>query len=137
MVRKDYEQAIGQARRDLANAVFQRDFYNLEILRLQQVVNALAVSASNAEIQERVNEEWQVFVELTQAIEAIVNGSFNPISPIEVRDTLVFYGYNIGRYANPMAMVHQTLKRLVADGRIGEFRGRYTKVQAYADLLKR
>ncbi len=105
-------------------------------MRLQQIVNALAISSRDAEMQEHAQAEWQVYVELTQAIEAIVNGSPGPITPIQVRDTLYFYGYNIGRYANPMAMIHQTLKRLAADRRIRVLPGgQYTRTVMYDALL--
>src|SRR5260370_27123700 len=127
-----YKQHLEQARRELAYAVSQRDHWNLEILRLQQVVKALAISAVHAEQAERTNIEWQAYVELAQAIEALVNGSANPITPIQVRDALSFYGYDIARYSNPMAMVHQTLKSLASNGRIVELEdGRYTRTGLY------
>ena len=136
MSAQTYKQHLEQARRDLANAVQQRDHLNLEILRLQQVIKALAISAVHAEQAERINIEWQAYVELAQAIEALVNGSPNPITPTEVRDGLSFYGYDIARYSNPMAMIHQTLKTLANNGRIRALGGgRYTRTALYNALL--
>jgi len=120
---QQYKQILQQARVDLANAIQQRDHWNLEIMRLQQVVNAFAVAANDAERQEQEYAEWQNYVELTQAIEALVNSSQAPLSPLQVRDGLMMYGYNIGHYANPMAMIHQTLKRLAENRRIRVFAG--------------
>jgi hypothetical protein len=136
MTTQDYRKQLEQARQALAQAVRKRDDWQLEILRLQQIVNALAVSADSAEIQERANAEWQVYIELAQAIEALVNNSTSPLTPIQVRDHLLFYGYNIGRYSNPMAMIHQTLKRLATDGRIRMLRGGvFTRTEMYESLL--
>lgn len=137
MTSQDYKQQLDQARQALAHAVWERDRWNLEILRLQQIVNAHAVSANIAEAQEQANAELQVYIELAQAIESLVNNSVAPISPTQVRDALLFYGFNIGRYANPMAMIHQTLKKLAADGRIqsiqrGQF---YHRTALYTALL--
>lgn len=138
MTAQDYKQHLEQARKDLAGAVAERDRWNLEILRLQQVVKALAVQVSQAQQTERANIEWQAYVELAQAIESIVNSTANPVTPVEVRNTLIFYGYDIGRYSNPMAMIHQTLKSLAANGRIAAIRGgtAYTRTAFYNALLK-
>jgi hypothetical protein len=128
---------IEQLRCALADAVRNRDFYNLEIMRIHNLLQAHIVSAAHDEQKERATTEWQVYVGIAQAIEALVNNSQNPLTPIEVRDALIFYGYDIGHYANPMAMVHQTLKRLAADQRIREIHGRYTRMQEYDDCLRR
>lgn len=136
MTAQGHNRAIEQIRHDLAEAVRNRDHWNLEVMRLHNLLQAHAVSAVHAEQQERINADWQVFVGISQAIEALVNNAPNGLTPIEVRNALLFYGYDIGRYANPMAMVHQTLKRLVLDGRIREIRGKYTRMQAYDELLR-
>jgi hypothetical protein len=136
MVNRNYEQSLEQARRELANAVQERDRWNLEILRLQSLVKALAATSAKDEKIEQMNAEWQNYVELTPAIEALVKRSPTPISPLQVRDNLTAYGYDIGRYANPMAMIHQTLKRLAADRRIRALSGgKYTRTALYDALL--
>jgi hypothetical protein len=83
-----------------------------------------------------MNAELQNYVELAPAIEALVKRSPTPITPLQVRDILLSYGYDIGRYANPMAMIHQTLKRLSAGSRIKALPGgQYTRTALYAALL--
>ena len=113
-----YKQALEQARRELANAITQRDTWNLQIIRAQDLVQSLAAKVAEEENAERYQAEVNAYVDLMQAIEAIVNGAPGPVTPIEVRDGLTFYGYDLSHYANPMAMVHQTLKRLTADRHI-------------------
>ena len=138
MTKQPYKQSLEQAQRELANAVQQRDHWNLEIVRLQNLVNTLAfVSSANAQQVEQHNAEWQVYTQLVQAIEALVNASPDPVTPIQIRDSLLSYGYNIGHYSNPMAMIHQTLKRLAIDKRIRALPdGRYARTIIYDALLK-
>jgi hypothetical protein len=131
---QELKKSLEQARQQLAQSIQYRDYYNLEIIRYQNVVRALAVAVEDAENAERIAEETQHYVGIAQAIEAIINGSPSPVSALEVRDTLQFYGYDIGRYANPMAMIHQTLKRLVHDRRIREINrtGRFTRAEWFS-----
>ncbi|MGO8736349.1 MAG: hypothetical protein ACLQVM_26550 [Terriglobia bacterium] len=138
MTKQSYEQLLQQAQQELASAVQQRDHWNLEIVRLQNLVNTLAfVSTANAQQVEQHNAEWQVYTQLVQAIEALVNTSVDAVTPIEIRDSLLSYGYNIGHYSNPMAMIHQTLKRLATDKRIRVLPdGRYARTVIYDALLK-
>ena len=136
MSKQTYEQSLEQARGELANAVRERDRWNLEILRLQSLVKALAATSAKDERIEQMNAELQNYVELAPAIEALVKRSPTPITPLEVRDSLMSFGYDIGRYANPMAMIHQTLKRLSADRRIRALSGgKYTRTALYDALL--
>ena len=136
MSKQTYEQSLEQARGELANAVRERDRWSLEILRLQSLVKALAATSRKDERIDQMNAELQNYVELPAAIEALVKRSPMPITPLQVRDSLMSYGYDIGRYANPMAMIHQTLKRLSADRRIKALPGgQYTRTALYAALL--
>jgi len=130
---QELKQSLEKARQNLATSIQWRDHYNLEIVRNQNVVRALAVAVMNAEKAEQVAEETRHYVGIAQAVEAIVNGSQNPISPVEVRDTLIFYGYDIGRYSNPLSMVHQTMRRLADEQRIQMVgnSGRYTRAAWY------
>lgn len=138
MTSGEFTQALEEARRQLATAIQERDRWNLEVVRLHNLVRTLAFNAQNAQRAEEVQHEIQHQIGIAQAIESFVNGARNPISPVEVRDGLLFYGYDIGRYANPLALIHQTLKRLVAAGRIREHgrTGRYTRSAFYEALLK-
>jgi len=134
----EFTQALEQARRELAHAIQARDKWNLEVVRLHNLVKTLAFQAQNAQKAEEIQLEMQHQIGIAQAIEALVNGSQNPVSATDIRDSLLFYGYDIGRYANPLALIHQTLKRLAANRRIREIRGtgRYTRSPFYESLLK-
>ncbi|SRR6266436_4579292 len=137
MTSNNYRHALEQARRDLANAITQRDAWNLRIVQAQNAVRSLSAMVSNAEMAEGAEREMQKQIGIAQAIEALVNGSPAPVSPPEVREGLLFYGYDIDRYANPVSLIGQTLDRLALSGRIRkELDGRFTRTAFYNALLQ-
>jgi cysteinyl-tRNA synthetase len=135
MTSAHYRQALEKARRDLAYAIQQRDSWNLRIVQAQNAVRSMAAMTANAEMAEHEEQEMQKQIGIAQAIEALVNGATQPLTPAEVREGLLFYGYDIDRYANPVSMIHQTLHRLAQAGRIREANGQYTRSAFYQALL--
>lgn len=49
---------------------------------------------------------------LTDACRTILRNAGRPMPPAEVRDRLQAIGYDLSVYANPLAAIHTTLKRL-------------------------
>jgi hypothetical protein len=49
---------------------------------------------------------------LTDACRAVLRSARAPLTPAEVRDRLAGIGFEVGGYANPLAAIHTTLKRL-------------------------
>jgi len=119
--------ALEQARQELASMVQTQIEVNFEVNKLQNLVATLAANVHNTEKAEAWQREMQYQLSITQAVEGLVNNSATPLSPLEVMENLRFYGYDIDRYANPNALVHQTLKRLSNAGRIKEHRARYMR----------
>ncbi len=131
MASQHYKQALAQAQRDLAYAIRQRDLWNLEIIRLQSMAKSLAIGAAQTEREEKASEEMNFQIGIAQAIEAIVNRSASHLSPVEIRDALKGCGYDLARYANPLALIHQTLVRLASDGRLQFVDGKYARSRWY------
>jgi hypothetical protein len=127
MTSANLKAALEDARQQLANAVAELHKWNFEVYRLQGLVRTLAANVHDAEKAEAMQQWIQYQMTITDAVESMVNNSTTTLAPSDVKDSLLFYGYDINRYANPAAMVHQTLKRLAEAGRIKEFRGRYMR----------
>jgi hypothetical protein len=136
MTSGNYRQSLERARRDLANAIQHRDFWNLKIVQAQNAVRSLSAMVLSAEKVEAETLEMQKQIGIAQAIEALVNGSPVPISAVEVREGLIFYGYDIDRYANPVSMINQTLERLATGGKVRKMTDRYTRTPFYNALLR-
>ncbi len=127
MTSKSYKIALTQAQKELAETVHKRDYLNLEIVRLQNLVKGLALSAEKSEKTEQMAEVMKHQLGITQIIKAILNQSSEWLSPVQVRDELRRMGFELSHYANPMALIHQSLIRLAADGRIRCVNGTYAR----------
>jgi hypothetical protein len=91
---------------------------------LQQLVKSLAASVEKRPFD--VKDERKplslnalVGVRFTDIVHSIVNNSEHEgVSASDVKKKLQEKGYDLSDYSNPVALIHQTLKRLAKDGRI-------------------
>jgi|SRR5579864_2137621 len=120
MVSDTYKTALQQAKVDLANAITQRDYWNTEIARLQQLVRSLAAASANPATIEAIEKTLIGQISLADIVQSVVNRSVFPISATNVRDAVIEAGYDLSGYANALALIHQTLKRLSAKGSISD-----------------
>lgn len=139
MTDETYTQALRKAKAQLIRAIQEREKLDLEIARLNQLVKALSAELETDKPTrfDAMEETLASGVGFTDVIKSIVNRSEKPMTPKHVRDMVVMSGYDLSRYANPMAMIHQTLKRLAEQNRIREFSdGTYGRTALYEALLK-
>jgi hypothetical protein len=54
---------------------------------------------------------------LTDSVRAVLQAEGGGLTALEVRDRLVTMGFDLGRYASGLAVVHTVLKRLAESGR--------------------
>ena len=129
-----YRVAFQKAEADLINAIKQRDTWNLEIARLQQLVKSLAVAAGSSVRVELLEGQ----LGLSDLVQSVVCNSARQMTAIEVRDAIVKSGYDLSGYANALALIHQTLKRLAAKGTIRNAgNGRYGRPIGYGFFFQK
>jgi hypothetical protein len=131
-----YKAALRKAKIDLAHAMRQRDYWNLEIARVQQLVKSLSVSVESKNTgtkQEKGRKKLSlaalVGVRFTDVVYSIINSGDEKegMTAAEVKKALEKRGYDLSDYSNPSALIHQTIKRLAKDGRLDhQGEGRYT-----------
>jgi hypothetical protein len=119
--------AMEETRQQLAHAVQQQNEWNFEVYRLQGLLRNLAVNLHETEKADTIQKDMQDRLAMGEAIEGLINGASQSLTPLEVMENLRLYGYDIDRHPNPGARVHQTLKRLTSANRIKESRGRYMR----------
>lgn len=130
-----YEQALKKAKADLIHAIKERDRWNLEVARLDQLVKALSAEIETEPNFDGMEKALQTGVSFNDLVSSIVNSHASTISPLFVRDQLQFHCYDLTRYSNPMAMIHQSLKRLADQGRIRAMEDGTYKRTAWYDVL--
>jgi hypothetical protein len=68
---------------------------------------------------------------ITDAIRRILSEAHSPMSPTQIKEALESGGLVLGGYANPHAVVHNTLKRLEKQGELLSVKDASGKVFAY------
>jgi hypothetical protein len=69
---------------------------------------------------------------LTDAIRLVFSATNEPIlTPTEVRDALLAHGLNLTKYKQPLVPIHNTLKRLVSQEELVEFRDDNGELRGY------
>ncbi len=132
-----YKQALQKAKADLIAAIQQRDHWNLEVARLDQLVKALSAEVERSRTLGDMVEGLQTGVTFNDLVLSVVNKSALAVSPLLVRSHLQFHKVDLTRYSNAMAMIHQALKRLAEQGRIRDMgNGTYKRSALYEELLK-
>jgi hypothetical protein len=123
MTLADYRRALDAAVREYEQALAERTALDGRLAQLQQTINTLSRLCG---LQPTV--PWG----LTDACRTILRNAARPLTAIEVRDRLASIGFDLGRYANPLAAIHTVLKRLTAAGDVsaGDRRGAVRAVYA-------
>jgi len=63
-------------------------------------------------LSELVGDAPRLSLGFTDAILLVIRLADHPLAPTEIRDELESIGWRIGKFSNPMASLHQVLKRL-------------------------
>ena len=120
MTKGTFQQALKEAQADLGEAIQQLDYWTMEVAKLQTLVKALAAKSSDEQAPDEVGIQDVVF--------ACIRTSYLAPTAKDVRDMIVERDlYDLGRYSNPLAVIHGAIKRLekaekiksVGDGKYG------------------
>jgi hypothetical protein len=118
MVEYDYQAALQAARQELGQLIQQREVISIRIMQLERTVQGLATLAGQTQIAQQ-----SFRMDLTDAIVIALRNAAQPMSAVEIRDMLVAMGVQFARFSNPMAALHNALRRLLQKGLIIEFTG--------------
>ena len=123
MTTRSYDRALYAAKQDLARCLEQRQRIDGEIARLQAVIanlQNLCAERDRKSLQVRVDRviKKNLTKGITQEIRVILKETFFPMTAVELKQTLEARKYDLSRYANPLAVLHTVLKRLVHGGEV-------------------
>ena len=103
MADDDYRRALEAAVREYEALGEQRQQIDRRLAELAQTMSTLSRLCGIVPT---------VSVGLTDGCRLILRGAGVPLTPLEVRDRLKSFGFDLTRYTNDLAAVHTTLKRL-------------------------
>lgn len=110
MSRADYERALQAAVREYERALADRAALDTRIAHLQQTIGTL---------NNLCGYEPTVPMGLTDACRMLLRSAGSPLTPIEVRERLRAFGFDLDKYANALAAIHTVLKRMTEAGELG------------------
>jgi transcriptional regulator of acetoin/glycerol metabolism len=122
-----FEMALKEAKKALEEAYEQRNSIEQRIVILKQTIDGLAALSEPGARENLVQVRGDQVLEryntsLTDAIRQIFSETSEPmLTPPEVRDRLLAMGVNLAKYNQPLVPIHNTLKRLEAQGELIPF----------------
>ena len=116
MTNDAYKDAHEKAESDLREAIRNRDYWTIQVAKLEQLAKSLA-SMSASSVKDQLTERDEIGIQ--EIIFTCIRQSGERLSATDIRDRLRDLQYDLTRYANPLAVIHSAIKRLV-DGRFIE-----------------
>ncbi len=107
MVDDNYRQALEAASREYESLAAERARIDDRMAQLHETISSL---------MRLCGYEPAVPWGLTEACRAVLLRAREPLTPVEVRERLRALGFDLARYANELAAIHTTLKRLAEAG---------------------
>jgi hypothetical protein len=109
LLMSSYRNALTDAREELRRLKVLRLEAEARITRLERTIAGLAALCGEPDVTPEG---------LTDAIRGILIDAQADLSPIAIRNSLQQTGFDLGRYENPLAVIHTTLKRLAEQGQV-------------------
>src|SRR5215475_1995827 len=126
MKKTDYLKVLRDARAEYATLIERRVELERRILHLEQTIAGLAALCGGSDEKRRSNGNTPVLsglTKLTSATRQVLAEADSSMNPPELRDALLERGVNVTHYANPLAVIHNTLIRLKRQGEATQVSG--------------
>jgi hypothetical protein len=101
---------------ELNEKVGQRDWLNYEIMELEKNIRNLHVIYFKDTLV--AEGKKLTAVGLTEAIRTVLRRLGKPTTPAEMKSALNILGFDLGRFKNPSAVIHNTLLRMAKTGEL-------------------
>jgi hypothetical protein len=107
---------VSEKEAELHNKVMERDRLNVEIMMLERDVRNLRTMLFRDVLE--AQGKRLTAVGLTEAIRTVLRRHGKPMLPADVKIHLRILGFDLGRFKNPAAAVHNTLARMAMAGEL-------------------
>jgi hypothetical protein len=112
----DIQTALRTLRRELAQVTGERDRLTVKAVRIEQNIRNL----NSLLVREAVLDGYRKFtaIGITEALKTVLRTHGKPMTPADVKLGLELMGFDLERFKNPSAAVHNTLKRMHGTGEL-------------------
>ncbi|HWZ42047.1 MAG TPA: hypothetical protein VNW97_01150 [Candidatus Saccharimonadales bacterium] len=129
----EYKKALEAAHAEMQDILTKRAAFDLRLAQLKSTIDSLSIllketpQIDHKALMDAMNEGSDV-IGISDAIRHILSAKKVPLSPVELREKLGVFGIDVNRYANVMAVIHNTLARLEKQGEVTKIGDSYTLV---------
>jgi hypothetical protein len=110
--------AVNLTLSQLNEAVAQRDAWNVKIMQLQQDLRKLQIAAHQDVMVSNYEKAQEGIIGLSEAIRTVMRRSGQPMTAADVKLALAVTGFDLDRFKNSSAAVHNTLIRMTKAGEL-------------------
>ena len=118
MKRQNYSRMLYEAKQDLARHLVKRQNLDQKIARLQALVGDLqnlCAEQNRKQFEAGIDRVIKADLKtgITESVRVILQENFFPMTASDLKAKIEARKINLARYANPLAVIHTVLKRLV------------------------
>jgi hypothetical protein len=123
MVTENYKRALATAKSDYDKLLKERERIDAQLIETRDVILSLSKMCERESDRVVLPPDVQAASDprlaklqiygLTDAVRIMLQSSIGLTTATEIRDRLLFYGYDLSRYSNQMAAIHGVLVRLL------------------------
>ena len=112
MTNTDYSQALKRARADLDAMLGERSALDNRIQALQSAIASLSVLSGEKKSTNGREVLLGESTGITDAIRTVLRRSIVPLAAPGIRNALQDLGFDTTKYASPLTVIHNTVKRM-------------------------
>ena len=119
MIRRNLQDAYNALRRELNETVGKRDLLNMKIMEIEKSMKGLhPLLIKEKLISLRETQQKSLASGLTEAIRGVMRVKGKPMTAADVKARLTTAGFDLGRFRNSSAVIHNTLARMALAGEL-------------------
>jgi hypothetical protein len=123
MNHENYRKALEDARAEMAEMLRMRERIDARLTQLKSTVDVLsALLQEPSRLSQDETPEMLDSVGISEAIRQVLKEASVGLMPNQVKAKLSDAGFDLSKYANPSAVIHNTLKRLETQGEVVQVR---------------
>ena len=119
MNNESYSKALEDARAEMAGTLRMRSRIDARLTQLKSTIEVLSALLEGPPKPDQ-DDSLEILdsVGISEAIRQVLRETGDSLTPNQVKAKLTEANFDLSKYANPSAVIHNTLKRLEAQGEV-------------------
>jgi hypothetical protein len=119
MAKRNLQDAYNAFRRELNDAVGRRDLLNMKIMQIEKCMKELRPMLFQERVTSLREKQPKTLASgITEAIRGVMRIEGKPMTAADVKARLTRAGFDLGRFRNSAAVIHNTMARMALAGEL-------------------